>query len=64
MKLKEYLSENNLTHENFSQQVGVSRVQITKIINKYVSPSAKVMKKIKEATDGKVSYEDLIEDQR
>lgn len=61
MKLEEYLSKNHLTHEAFSQKVDVSRVQITKIINGHVSPSAKLMKKIKQATNGKVSYEDLID---
>jgi transcriptional regulator with XRE-family HTH domain len=61
MKLKEYLSKNHLTHADFSQKVDVSRVQITKIINGNVSPSAKLMKKIRRATRGEVSYEDLID---
>lgn len=61
MKLEEYLSKNHLTHAAFSQKVDVSRVQITKIINGCVSPSVKLMKKIRQATNGEVSYKDLID---
>ena len=61
MKLQEYLSKHKMTHETFSKKVGVTRVQITKIINKSVLPSATLMKKIKKVTGGKVDYKDLIE---
>ena len=61
MKLQDYLKKHGLTHDAFSKKVGVTRVQITKIINNTVSPSAALMKKIKKATLGEVDYKDLIE---
>lgn len=61
MKLQDYLKKHGLTHEAFSKKVGVTRVQITRIITKTVSPSAALMRKIKNATLGEVDYKDLIE---
>lgn len=52
-----------MTHEEFSQKVNVSRTQITKIINNTVKPSVNLVKKIKEATNGEVTYEDLIDEE-
>lgn len=63
MHLREYLSVNSMTHEEFSQKVNISRTQITKIINNKVKPSVNLVKKIKEATNGEVTYEDLIDEE-
>lgn len=61
MKLQDYLKKHNLTHEAFSKKVGVTRVQITKIITNTVYPSAALMKRIKKASLGEVDYKDLID---
>lgn len=63
MHLRKYLFVNSMTHEEFSQKVDVSRTQITKIINNKVKPSVNLVKKIKEATNGEVTYEDLIDEE-
>lgn len=63
MKLAEYLNKYSVTHRALADKVGVSRVQITNIVNKKNYASAMLMKKIIQATDGKVTYEDLIENE-
>ena len=60
MKLLDYLRKNNLTHEEFSKKVGVSRVQITRLVNLIQDPSVRLIERIKIATNNKVTYEDLI----
>ena len=61
MKLEEYLKKYSVTQRELAEKVGVSRVQITNIVNKKNYASARLMKKIIQVTDGKVTYEDLIE---
>ena len=60
MKLFDYLKANNLTHEKFGLLVGVSKPQITRIINRKRTPSVRLIEAIKKATNGQVTYEDLI----
>jgi plasmid maintenance system antidote protein VapI len=59
MKLADYLKTHHLTHDEFSKKVGVARTQITRIINKKRNASPHLIKKIKEVTSGKVTFEDL-----
>ena len=60
MRLLDYLKANNLTHEKFASLVGVSKPQITRILNRTRNPSIKLIETIKKVTSGKVTYEDLI----
>ena len=59
MKLAEYLKKHGLTHEQFAVQVGVSRPVITIMINGRKNPSARLIKKIQDETNGEVTFEDL-----
>lgn len=59
MKLAEYLKINNLTQEAFAEIVGVTRPIITDIVNRKRNASVQMVKRIKEATEGQVTFEDL-----
>ncbi len=61
MKLEEYLKKHSMTHRELSEKVGVSRVQITRIVNGVQYPSPSLMKRIIQTTNKEVTYEDLIE---
>ena len=60
MKLAAYLKKKNLTHEKFASLTGVSKPQITRVINKTRNPSVRLIEAIKKVTNGEVTYEDLI----
>jgi len=59
MKLADYLKKNDLTHENFSKKVGVTRPVITQILGGKRNPSLKLVKRIEEETNGEVGFHDL-----
>lgn len=59
MNLKEYLKSRKFTYEEFSKMVGISRQSITNYINFRRRPSLWVALRIQEATNGKVTVEDL-----
>ena len=58
MKLEDYLKKNNLTHDDFSRKVGVTRPLITQIIGGR-NPSTALVKRIEEITNGEVTLNDL-----
>ena len=59
MKLSEYLKKNRITIKDFSKKVGVSDVQVGRILNRTRNPSLHLGKKIEEATNQEVSIGDL-----
>ena len=59
MRLEEYLKKHKITCKAFGAKVGVSDVQITRIINRKRNPSAHLMKTIEEVTNGEVTMQDL-----
>ena len=59
MKLSEYLKKNRITIKDFSKKVGVSDVQVGRILNGTRNPSLHLGKKIEEATNQEVSIGDL-----
>ncbi len=60
MNLDEYLWRNKITKQDFANQIGISRGHIHQLINGTRSPSAKLAKKIEEATGGEVTKEELL----
>ena len=61
MKLEDYLTTNALTLAQFSDQCGVSAPTIFRIKNQQVVPTKSTMVAILEATDGKVTPNDLVD---
>jgi transcriptional regulator with XRE-family HTH domain len=59
MKLEEYIKSHGLNLNKFAVKVGVSRVQITRLIKGQQNPSAHLTHKIMEITNGEVTFQDL-----
>ena len=59
MKLREFLSENEISEAAFSAQVGVSQVAVHRYVAGQRTPSYEIMLKIMDITDGKVSANDF-----
>jgi len=63
MYLQEYLSNQGLTQSAFASMIGISRVQVNRLIKGKRAPSLKVAKRIERVTGGLVTTDDyLIED--
>jgi transcriptional regulator with XRE-family HTH domain len=63
MILKEYIEEKKITQADFGHLVGVSHVQIHRLIHGKRTPSFKLAKRIEKVTGGLVTTDDyLIED--
>lgn len=61
MKLSDYLEAQNMTHSAFAERIGVSQGAVTRYANGARVPRPAVMSKIRQATDGQVSYRDFLE---
>jgi len=62
MRLKEYLSRNNLTQLKFSASAGLSNVHLGRLIKGRHLPSIPTIKKIEKATNGEVTINDFLKD--
>lgn len=60
MRLDLYLARQDESATSFAKRAGVEPSTITRIMNGERSPSLEVAKKIVDASDGKVTFEDLI----
>lgn len=60
MRLAEYLSENNLTHERFAEIVGVSRPTVTHWLRGGRIPEFQHLQRVIEVTSGAVTANDFI----
>lgn len=61
MKLKQYLKENKITQLEFAEKLGITRVHLNYICaDTPYKPSVKLADKIEKATDGAVSFEELL----
>jgi|DEB0MinimDraft_10_1074344.scaffolds.fasta_scaffold501169_1 DNA-binding XRE family transcriptional regulator len=58
MLLDDYLKKNRITQTKFASMVGVSRVQVNRLVRKKRTPSLKLAKKIERITQGKVTTDD------
>ena len=61
MTLKEYLSEQGLTHEAFGASIGVTTPTAWRYANGKRYPSPAVMRRIVEATGGAVGPQDFLD---
>ena len=59
MKLEEYIKTHGLNYSKFAKMVGVSQVQIVRLINGERNPSSNLTHKIMKVTNKKVTFEDL-----
>lgn len=62
MKLKLYLSEKNLSLEQFADLVGASPFGVRKWITGERIPRKKALRRIRQITGGEVSYADFLEE--
>ena len=61
MKLADYLEETGTRRAHLAQDIGVSRSTITDLCVGRRQPSIGMMRRIHEATDGKVTANDFME---
>ena len=61
MTLEQYISANELTHEAFGKLVGAPQATINRYVNGKRFPTRDMIRKIHDATDGKVSFADWYE---
>jgi len=59
-KLKQYLKEHGLTQAQFAERIGITRMGLSHILCGRRRPSTRLIIKIVEATEGKVTAEDCI----
>jgi transcriptional regulator with XRE-family HTH domain len=60
MKLKEYLKSRDMTNKEFAELIDVSSNTISNYICCKRKPTLEIAMRIREATKGKVSYDDLL----
>jgi len=60
MDLDYWLFKNKITKTDFARTIGISRGHLQGVISGKLKPSIKLAKKIEEATNGKVSKEELL----
>ena len=60
MELKEYIEKNNLTERELALLIGISQQHVNRLIRKIANPSLPLAKKIKEATGGEVTIEEML----
>lgn len=59
MDLREYLFKKKIKHEDFAKRVGTTRRTLFYIMAGTSNPKFSLIKKIVEATNGQVTYEDI-----
>jgi predicted transcriptional regulator len=59
MRLREFLSENEISEAAFSAQVGVSQVAVHRYVAGQRTPSYEIMLKIMDITGGEVTANDF-----
>lgn len=59
MKLKEWLKERGMTAAEFARRVGVHRCTVFLWLHRRKEPKYRNYLKIKEITDGKVTYDEI-----
>ena len=64
MDLKEYLYQKRLTLKQFSEIIGYNRSYLSLIMNGKLKPSKRLAKDIQEATNGQVTENELLEEQK
>ena len=60
MKLDEWLFRNRMKQIDFARLIEISRVHLGEIVRNKRIPSVKIAKKIEQATEGKVTKEELL----
>jgi transcriptional regulator with XRE-family HTH domain len=63
MDLREYLFRKRMSSTDFAKLLGCERSYLSKIVNRKMKPGKYLAKAIVEATNGEVSYEELMSDQ-
>lgn len=59
MTLEQYFAKNDkLSHEEFGKLIGASQPTVSRYVNGTRTPSREMIKKIQDATKGKVSFAD------
>jgi transcriptional regulator with XRE-family HTH domain len=61
MQINEYLSEQNIPAAQFARQIKVLKQTFFKYVHGIAFPPPSVLKRIAEATDGKVTANDFVE---
>jgi DNA-binding XRE family transcriptional regulator len=59
MKLQAYLKRHKLTLQEFADKSGISLATVWRYVNEKYTPSLKAIRKIRNATDGRVTERDF-----
>ena len=59
MKIKDFLSDEKITQEQFAEMVGVSQATVSRWCDGFQKPASSLMTKILIATKGKVTANDF-----
>lgn len=60
MELDYYLYKNKIKHKDFAKKIGLVPHRLSVIVHKRASPNLVTAIKIHEASEGKVSYKELV----
>ena len=60
-KIKDYCKSNNIKLKDFAEKAGITPIYLSQIICGYRSPSAKTAAKIINASNGDISFHDLVQ---
>lgn len=60
MKLADYLSSVNLSHEHFAGLIGVEQATVTRYVNGQRYPRPEILARIREVTSGQVTPNDFV----
>jgi plasmid maintenance system antidote protein VapI len=60
MELDYYLFKNKMKIKDFAEKIGIFPHNVSRIVNRKVTPHLVIAIKIHKATDGLVSYEEMV----
>jgi transcriptional regulator with XRE-family HTH domain len=60
MTLSEFLKSSSTSHADFAAMIGVSQVAVTRYANGVREPNFEILRKIAEATGGRVTANDFV----
>jgi hypothetical protein len=64
MKLREYLDSHGIKHHFFADKLGISRMQMTRMLRPGFKPTLDIIDEVETLSYGMVKYRDWIDDYR
>lgn len=61
MKVDEFIGKRNVNISQLAKKINYDQAYVNKILNGFYKPSKQIAKALEEATEGKITYDDLLE---